>query len=199
MEEYSVLLRKLEINYSSKKYGEYKDGGLYGKLLSYHFNKDELSIVLHPEGKPEDHIELIESVIKDMNNILPIDYIYKLSICGYYSFVKIGNLDITFTDGNYYIKDEHQLMHDKKEIATIMDIANLNKIAISEFKWSVLKKKSIELGFVPVKNKSGHENLYLVEAFKICYPDYNYDFDNENDLPKDLSVETKKKKFFGLF
>lgn len=199
MEEYSELLRKLEIKYSSKKYGVYKDGGLYGKLLNYHFNKNELSIVLYPDGKPQDHIELIKSVIQDLNEILPIDHIYKLSICGYYSFIKNGNFDITFTDGNYYIKDEHQLMHDKKEIATIMDVANLNKIAISEFKWSAIKKKSIELGFEPVKDKSGHENLYSVEAFKKCYPDYNYDFGIKNEMPKDLSVESKRKKFLGLF
>jgi hypothetical protein len=194
-EDYSEPLRKLEMKYSSKNYGEYKDGGLYSKLLNYHFNKDELSIVLNPDGKPEEHSELIKCVISDLIKILPKDYIYKLSICGYYSFIKNGNFDITFTDGNYYIEEKHQEMHNRKEAATIMDVANLNKIAYTEFKWNILKKKSIELGFAPVKDKSGHENLYLIEAFKICYPEYNYDFGIENKL----NDEPKRKKFLGLF
>ena len=29
---------------------------------------------------------------------------------------------------------------------------------------------------LPVKDKSGFENLYLIEAFKICYPEYKDDF-----------------------
>jgi hypothetical protein len=198
-EEYSALLRKLEIKYSSKKYGEYKDGGLYGNLLNYRFDKDQLSIVLYPDGKPEEHTELIKSVISDLIKILPKNYTYKLSICGWYSYVKNGDLNVNFTDGNYYIEEKHQEMHDRKEVATIMDVANLNKIAYTEFKWNILKKKSIELDFVPVKDKSGHENLYLVEAFKICYPEYNYIFGIENELPKDLSIEPKRKKFLGLF
>lgn len=198
-EEYSALLRKLEIKYSSKKYGEYKDGGLYGKLLGYSFNNDKLSISLYPEGKPEDNVELIESVVKDLIEVLPKDYNYNLSIAGWHADVKNGDLDIKFKDGNYYIKAEHQLMHENKEVATILDVINLNKIENSEIKWSVLKKKSIELGFTPVKDKNGFENLYLIDAFKMCYPEYNYDFGIKNDLPKDLNVEPKRKKFLGLF
>ena len=59
--------------------------------------------------------------------------------------------------------------------------------------------KSIELGFVTVKDKSGHENLYLLQAFKICYPDYNYDFFTHNVTSKHLNDEPKRKKFWGLF
>ena len=198
-EQYSVLLNKLYNKYSSKKYGEYKDGGTYGWLMNYAFNKDYLNITLSPDGNPADNVELIKSVVLDIIEILPKDYRYRLTINGFYSDIENGNLDLTFVDGNYYIKEEHQLMHDKKEVATIIDVVNLNKIEISEFKWSVLKKKSIELGFVPVKDISGHENLYLVEAFKICYPRYNYNFRIDNESPEELSEIPKRKKFLGLF
>ncbi len=198
-DEYSILLRKLEIKYSSKEYGEYKDGGLYGKLFRYSFIKDELIINLCPDGKPDHNVELIESVVKDLIKVLPEDYEYKLCIGGWYSFIKNGSLDINFKDGNYYIKEEHQQMHDKKEIATIMEVANFNNVDASEFKWNIIKKKSIELGFLPVKDKSGFENLYLIEAFKICYPEYKYDFGIKKDLQSNSKLEPKRKKFLGLF
>jgi hypothetical protein len=194
-EEYSTILRKLGTKYSSKIYGEYKDGGLYGNLLTYSINNDKLSVYLHPDGKPEDHIELIQSVIKELIEVLPKGLLYTISISGWFTEIKNGDLDINFKDGNYYIKSEHQLMHENKEVATIADVIELNKLSNPEIKWSVVKKKSIELGFIPVKDKSGFENLYLIEAFKICYPEYSYDF----KIAKDLHVEPKKKKFLGLF
>lgn len=194
-EEYSTILRKLETKYSSKVYGEYKDGGLYSKLFAYSFVNDKLSVYLHPDGKPEDNIELIQSVIKDLIEVLPKGQLYTLSIAGWFTEVKNGDLDINFKDGNYYIKAEHQLMHENKEIVTIADVIDLNKFLNPEIKWSIVKKKSIELGFAPVKDKSGFENLYLIEAFKICYPEYNYDF----GITKSLHVESKRKKFLGLF
>ena len=195
-DKYFALLDELVIKYSLPQYGEYKDGGHYGKLFYYSFKKGLLSIILHPDGKPNDHIELIQSIISDLIKLLPKDYKYKLWICGWYSDIQNGDLNVNFSDGNYYIKTEHQEMHDRKEIVTIADIANLNDIEYSEFKWSVLKKKSTELGFTPVKGKNNIENLYLLQAFKICYPEYNYDFNIKNEL---LNVEPKKKKFWGLF
>ncbi len=199
-EQYSILLNKLYNKYSSKKYGEYKDGGTYGWLMNYRFNKDDLTVTLSPEGNPTDNLELIQSVVLDLIDILPKDYKYRLYINGFYCDILNGNLELTFVDGNYYIKDEHQLMHENKEVATIIDVINLNKIENSEIKWSVLKKKSIELGFTPVKDKNGFENLYLIDAFKICYPDYNYNFFSDNNVvQKNLNDEPKKKKFWGLF
>jgi hypothetical protein len=198
-EEHFFLLDELRIKYSFEKYGEYKNGGTYGNLWFYSFKKSQLSIILHPEGKPNEHIELIQSVVVDLLKILPKDYEYKLCIDGWYCNMQNGDLKLEFIDGRYYIKTEHQEMHERKEVATIMDVANLNNIAYSEFKWNVLKRKSIELGFAPVKDKSGHENLYLIEAFKVCYPEYNYVFSIENELPKDVNVEPKRKKFLGLF
>lgn len=195
-EKYFALLDELMIKYSSEKYGEYKYGGLYGKLFYYSFKKGLLSIILHPDGKPNEHIELIQAIISDLIKILPKGYKYKLWICGWYSDIQNGDLNINFSDGNYYIKTEHQEMHDRKEIVTIADIANLNNVEDSEFKWNILKKKSTELGFVPVKEKNNIENLYLLEAFKICYPEYNYDFNIKDEVQNE---EPKKKKFLGLF
>lgn len=194
-EEYSKILRKLEKKYSSDVYGEYKDGGLYGNLLTHSFNKDKLCVYLHPDGNPEGHIELIQSVIKDLIEVLPKGQLYTIRIAGWYTEIENGELDINFKDGNYYIKLEHQLMHENKEIVTIADVIDLNKHLNLEIKWNVVKKKSIELGFTPVKDKSGIENLYLIEAFKICYPECNYDFGIANDL----DVKPKRKKFLGLF
>lgn len=198
-DECSVLLSKLEIKYSAKEYGEYKDGGTYGKLFYHFFDKDQLVIVLHPDGRPDQNIELIQSIVLDLINVLPKSYKYKLLINGWYSHIENGVLDVEFVDGNYYIKEEHQQMHDKKEIATIMEVANCNNVDTSEFKWNLLKKKSIELGFLPVKDKSGFENLYLIEAFKICYPEFNYDFGIKKELQNNSNLEPKRKKFLGLF
>lgn len=195
-EEHLALLKKLVLKHSNI---DYKDGGHYGKLFYFGFKKEQLLIILHPEGKPNEHIELIQSILNELLDILPKDYKYRICLNGWYSDVVNGNFELEFINGNYYIKPEHQEMHDRKEVATIIEVANLNNISHSEFKWNVLKKKSIELGFVPVKDKSGFENLYLIEAFKECYPEYNYAFSVESESLKDLNVIPKKKKFLGLF
>ncbi|WET04698.1 hypothetical protein [Flavobacterium sp. YJ01] len=95
-EEHFDLLDELMIKYSFKKYGKYKDWSSYGNLFYYSFKKGLLSIILHPEGKPTDHIELIQSIVKDLIEILPKDYKYKLSIDGWYSDIQNGDLNIDF-------------------------------------------------------------------------------------------------------
>ena len=107
--------------------------------------------------------------------------------------------NLSFEDGKYYIEPVHQEMHEKKEIVTIKEIADLNNISYSELKWNLLKNKSIELGFTPVKDKSGNENLYSINAFKQCYPHLNYDFNVKNRDQNEQTEEPKRKKFFGLF
>lgn len=54
--------------------------------------------------------------------------------------------------------------------------------AISEkcFDWRRVKNASLTLGFPPKKAPSGrfpYQNLYHVSAFKMAYPEYNYDFE----------------------
>lgn len=195
-EEQVTKLDELKLKFSDV---DYKDGGFYKHLIFYRFDKNQLSIIINPEGKPDEHIELIQTIVNKMHTIMPKDYLYKISVNGWYCEVTNGSLDLKFIDDNYYIKSEYQDMHDKKEIATIIDVAKLNNISFSEFKWNILKKKSIELGFSPVKEKNGLENLYLIEAFQQCYPEYNYIFNAENNSLKELNIEPKRKKFLGLF
>jgi hypothetical protein len=195
-EEQIAKLDELKLNFSDI---DYKDGGFYKHLIFYRFDKKQLSIILNPEGKPEEHIDLIQTIINKMHTIMPKDYVYKIFINGWYCDVTNGSLDLKFIDDNYYIKAEHQDMHNKKEIATVIEVANLNNISYSEFKWNILKKKSIDLGFVPVKEKNGLENLYLIEAYKECYPEYNYIFNSESTTLTDIITEPKRKKFLGLF
>lgn len=192
-EKYFALLDELMIKYSLNEYGKYKDGSSYKQLFYYGFTKGLLSFTLEPDGNLINHTELINSIVNDLIIVLPKDYKYKLSIGGYYCFIQNGDLNLNFVDGKYYIKSEHQEMHVRKEVATITEVINLNNIAYPDFKWNVLKKKSIELGFTPVKEKNGIENLYLIEAFKVCYPEYNYDFGIKNELLKDLNIDTIKQ------
>lgn len=197
--EYLNLLNKLVKEYSNFDYLD----GYYSKMLVYHFDKDKLIINICPsfslDGEMNEHSELIKDIVIKLSKILPKDFVYRLTINGWYCDVNNGDFNLNFQDGRYHIMTEHQEMHERKEIATIGEVLNLNSELSLDIKWSLLKKKSIELGFVPVKEKNGFENLYLIEAFKQCYPNLNYDFNNKNEIQNKLINEPKKKKFFGLF
>jgi hypothetical protein len=191
IQEYFSKLDELVLKYSNYDY----QGGFYRKLFYYNIDKGKLFINMHVEGKADKHVELIQDIVSTLNKILPKDLIYRLRIDGWYCDITNGDFNLKFIDGNYYIKSEHQEMHDSKEIASTKDVYELNNKTEIELKWRVLKKMSTELGFVPVKDKSGFENLYLTEAFKECYPSLKYDF----HFQKANKIEPKKKNFFGLF
>lgn len=68
------------------------------------------------------------------------------------------------------------------EWASIIRVCQHNKIKESAFKWQVLKKRSEELGYEVKKAESRrfeYQNLYHVNVFKACYPEYKYDFLNK--------------------
>lgn len=188
-------LNKLMLEYSNIDYLD----GFYSKLMFYNIAKEKLTIILYPEGMPHEHSALIQEIVNKLVNILPKDLVYRLTINGWFCDVTNGDFNLSFEDGKYYIEPVHQEMHEKKEIVTIKEIADLNNISYSELKWNLLKNKSIELGFTPVKDKSGNENLYSINAFKQCYPHLNYDFNVKNRDQNEQTEESKRKKFFGLF
>lgn len=189
--EYFSALDELVLKYSKTEY----QGVFYGKLFYYSFTNGKLFIKMQVEGKADQHLELIQDIVSTLSKILPKDLIYRLIIDGWYCDIVNGDFNLKFIDGNYYIKAEHEEMHNKKEIVSTRDVYELNDNIQIEFKWRLLKEKSTELGFVPVKDKSGFENLYLIEAFKECYPNLNYNF----QIKKQVEIEPKKKKFLGLF
>lgn len=192
LQDYISDLKELVSKYSKVNY----QGGLHGKLFYYNIDKGKLFINMNVAGKADKHVELIQDIVSTLNKILPKDLVYRLIIDGWYCDITNGDFNLNFIDGNYYIKDEYQEMHNKKEIVSTRDVYELNTNTKIELKWRILKEKSIELGFVPIKDKSGFENLYLIEAFKQCYPSLDYNFQLEQ---KEAEIEPKKKKFLGLF
>lgn len=194
-EKYLNLLNELVKEYSNYDYL----GGHYGRMLVYGFDKENLIITICPSfnlvGDISEHSGLIKKVVSKLYEILPKDFAYKLKINGFYCDITNGNFDLKFKDGNYYIEPQFQKMHEDKQILTIRDVLEINKNTEINIKWSLLKKKSIELGFTPIKEKSGFENLYKIEAFKQCYPQLNYTF----NIVDKQEPEPKRKKFFGLF
>lgn len=68
------------------------------------------------------------------------------------------------------------------EWTSIIKVCQHNKVKENCFKWQVLKKKSEELGYEVKKAQSSrfsYQNLYHVNIFKACYPQYKYDFLNK--------------------
>lgn len=193
-QKYISQLNELMIKYKNIDYLD----GYHSMLVSYYLKKEKLTITLHTHGEPKTNIKLIQDVISNLYDILPIDFKYYVTLNGWSSEVINGNFNLDFIDQNYYIKPENQEMHERKEIVTILEVADFNNISYTEFKWNLLKKKSIELGFTPVKNKGGLENLYLTVAFKQCYPELDYSFTMKNEQTNE-TIEIKKKKWFGLF
>lgn len=73
------------------------------------------------------------------------------------------------------------------EWISILKVSNFNKVHEKSFDWRLIKRRSEEMGFVIKKAQSpryGFQNLYHVNAFKSCYPQYNYKFLNDSQLIK---------------
>jgi paraquat-inducible protein B len=63
------------------------------------------------------------------------------------------------------------------EWVSIIKVAKHNNIREKEFNWRRLKAQSENMGFVIKKAASprfGYQNLYHINVFKSCYPEYNY-------------------------
>lgn len=68
------------------------------------------------------------------------------------------------------------------EWTSIIKVCQFNKVKESKFHWRKLKAKSLELGFEIKKAESrrfSYQNLYHVNVFKACYPQYKYEFLNK--------------------
>ena len=64
------------------------------------------------------------------------------------------------------------------EWVSIIKVSRFNKVSEKLFDWHELKRVSIELGY-PIKKaespRYGYQNLYHINVFKRCYPQYRYD------------------------
>ena len=107
--------------------------------------------------------------------------------------LKANQLPTTYLDAikALVVKEEQKLLLENKvenlstaldclvEWSSILKAAQFNKISEKVFNWRKLKDKSNDLGFEVKKVPSGrfaYQNLYHVNAFKACYPEYNYNF-----------------------
>lgn len=64
---------------------------------------------------------------------------------------------------------------------SIIKVAHRNKVKETAFNWRLLKSASVDLGYEIKKAESpryGYQNLYHVNAFRFCYPKYDYNFNN---------------------
>jgi phage regulator Rha-like protein len=63
------------------------------------------------------------------------------------------------------------------EWVSIIKVATKNKIKETAFDWRQLKRKSKEMGYAIKRAESArfeYQNLYHVNIFKACYPQFNY-------------------------
>jgi anti-repressor protein len=65
------------------------------------------------------------------------------------------------------------------EWVSIVKSSQFNKVKENVFDWRILKKKSEDMGYSIKKAQSvryTYQNLYHVNVFKACYPQFRYDF-----------------------
>jgi len=63
------------------------------------------------------------------------------------------------------------------EWVSIIKVSRFNGVKENRFNWRLLKSKSDELGYAIKKAESpryGYQNLYHINVFRACYPQYNY-------------------------
>jgi phage regulator Rha-like protein len=66
---------------------------------------------------------------------------------------------------------------------SIIKVAKHNKVKETVFNWRELKKASKKLGYEIKTAESprfGYQNLYHINCFKHCYPQYNYKINNKD-------------------
>lgn len=64
------------------------------------------------------------------------------------------------------------------EWVSIIKVSRFNKVSEKLFDWHKLKQASIDLGYQIKKAESprfGYQNLYHVDVFRRCYPQFRYD------------------------
>jgi hypothetical protein len=69
---------------------------------------------------------------------------------------------------------------------SILKVAMYNKVSEKKMSWQKIKSASKKLGYEIKKMPSRryeYQNLYHVEAFKLAYPEYDYNFDFESFMP----------------
>ena len=74
-----------------------------------------------------------------------------------------------------------QVLDNLLDWVSIIKIAQHNKVHETAFNWHKLKEASIQLGYEIKKAQSprfGYQNLYHLDAFKRCYPQFNYELKN---------------------
>lgn len=65
------------------------------------------------------------------------------------------------------------------EWISILKVSQFNKIHENNFDWRILKKGSEQMGYEIKKGQSNryvYQNLYHVNVFKACYPQFKYNF-----------------------
>jgi phage anti-repressor protein len=61
---------------------------------------------------------------------------------------------------------------------SILKVASHNRVSEKVFDWRKLKAKSLEMGYEVKRTESNrftYQNLYHVDVFRVCYPQFNYD------------------------
>lgn len=64
---------------------------------------------------------------------------------------------------------------------SILKVSMHNKVSEKEFDWRKLKQASDKMGYEVKKMQSRrfkYQNLYHIDTFRVCYPQYNYNFEN---------------------
>lgn len=64
---------------------------------------------------------------------------------------------------------------------SILKVSMHNKVSEKVFDWRKLKQASDKMGYEVKKMQSRrfkYQNLYHIDTFRVCYPQYNYNFEN---------------------
>jgi len=62
---------------------------------------------------------------------------------------------------------------------SILKVSMHNKVSEKVFDWRKLKQASDKMGYEVKKMQSRrfkYQNLYHIDTFRVCYPQYNYNF-----------------------
>jgi hypothetical protein len=169
-DEFSEEITDLKIQGS-----EYKDkSGKSNVMFELTLNQSKQILVRESKIVRKAMIAYIEKLELEINKPKELT---KLEIIRIAEKSELGRLEALQKVENLTIALDSSL-----EWCSIIKCATHNKIHESVFKWQTLKKKSVELGYEVKKLPStryDYQNAYHVNSFRACYPQYNYNFNNQ--------------------
>jgi hypothetical protein len=124
-----------------------------------------------------EYIEQLENQLKEQNKFKVPQTFKEALLLAVEQQEVIEQQQLTIENQEGTIDNLYTALDSLLEWVSIIKVAKRNGVSEKAFNWRRLKAQSENMGFVIKKAASprfGYQNLYHINVFKSCYPEYKY-------------------------